>query len=238
MNRFFIALVLSIFASSIEAGTISFTGAELFSNPNISFPTTSPTLNGSSIVFGSGGSSHGKLLVLPLLPSGTGDSSVLVSLNLTRLACSGSCNGDSGDHDPLVALGDGSILIGAQFADDGSVFADVLTDQGSAGNRTDHDSFAPFSMPAIGQAFDVEVSFVLTTTTTLNANSNSFVVPASALDTSEAIAFAFMRNNDSGEQYQINTLSISSPELVPAPAALWLFGSALGLLGWMRRSTS
>jgi hypothetical protein len=32
-----------------------------------------------------------------------------------------------------------------------------------------------------------------------------------------------------------NPLSTVPPPIVPVPAAAWLFGSALGLLGWMRR---
>jgi hypothetical protein len=37
-----------------------------------------------------------------------------------------------------------------------------------------------------------------------------------------------------GDGYQI-TGEITSLQLVPVPAAIWLFGSALGLLGWTRR---
>jgi hypothetical protein len=31
------------------------------------------------------------------------------------------------------------------------------------------------------------------------------------------------------------TFATFTPEVIPVPAAVWLFGSALGLLGWMRR---
>ena len=33
----------------------------------------------------------------------------------------------------------------------------------------------------------------------------------------------------------IATFATFTPEVIPVPAAVWLFGSALGLLGWMRR---
>ncbi len=217
MKRIILALVLSVSAISSHAASISFTGAELLSNPNVSFPTTVPTLNGSSIVFGPDSQSHGKLLVLPILAAGTGSTSVTVSINLTRLACTTPCAGTSEDHDPLVALGDGSTLIGGQFSDNGQVFADVLTDTGNQGNRTAHDAFSPFSQPSIGQSFDVEIIFDLAGSTTLTAEGNSYVVPSASLDTSQAIEFVFMRNNDAGEQYQINTLSISGADIAPVP---------------------
>lgn len=34
------------------------------------------------------------------------------------------------------------------------------------------------------------------------------------------------------------SLSLDSIQVVPIPAAVWLFGSALGLLGWMRRTAA
>ena len=35
-----------------------------------------------------------------------------------------------------------------------------------------------------------------------------------------------------------NPLTDVPPPVIPIPAAVWLFGSALGLLGWVRRKTS
>jgi hypothetical protein len=31
---------------------------------------------------------------------------------------------------------------------------------------------------------------------------------------------------------------VINPSIIPIPAAVWLFGSALGLLGWMRREAT
>jgi hypothetical protein len=31
---------------------------------------------------------------------------------------------------------------------------------------------------------------------------------------------------------------VINPVVIPVPAAVWLFGSALGLLGWMRRKAT
>lgn len=38
-----------------QALSLSFTGAELFNNPNVIFPTSMPVVNGNSIDFGTGG---------------------------------------------------------------------------------------------------------------------------------------------------------------------------------------
>ena len=45
-----------------------------------------------------------------------------------------------------------------------------------------------------------------------------------------------MSNADSGVAGYGITLVVANP--IPVPAAVWLFGSALGLLGWARRKTS
>jgi hypothetical protein len=59
------------------------------------------------------------------------------------------------------------------------------------------------------------------------------------LDRSAAIDFVFLSEGDPGEQYQINSLTISSPAIVPTPPPLWLFGGGLlGLLGVARKKSA
>jgi hypothetical protein len=36
----------------------------------------------------------------------------------------------------------------------------------------------------------------------------------------------------------VETYATFSPSVIPVPAAVWLFGSALGLLGWLRRKSA
>lgn len=222
MKRILVVLLGCCLAGSLHAGTISFTGAELFTKPDVSFPTTTPVVSGTSLQFGPGAAAHEKLLVLPILPSGTGPITVIVSMNLTRLPCVSDCAGGDADHDPLVTLGDGSNLIGIQFSDNGDAFADLLMDQGTTGNRTQHASIGPINQPAIGESFDVEVEFVLDESYTglhcrfrwsLCGYGEETTYP---LNNDQAINFVFMRNNDLGEQYQINTLSISGPHIEPS----------------------
>jgi hypothetical protein len=49
-----VGALVALFAAASNASTLSFTGAELYNDPNVSFPTTTPTLNGTSLVFGPG----------------------------------------------------------------------------------------------------------------------------------------------------------------------------------------
>ena len=74
------------------AATITYSGSDLYNNPNVSFPTTQPTLDSSSLVFGpSATSSINKLLVQPLFSeeqlSETEPTTASVHINLTTLAC-------------------------------------------------------------------------------------------------------------------------------------------------------
>jgi hypothetical protein len=48
------------------------------------------------------------------------------------------------------------------------------------------------------------------------------------------VQLAFVNEADSGDRFNVNS-SLDSLATVPIPATVWLFGSAVGLLGWLRR---
>jgi hypothetical protein len=107
-----------------SAATIMYVGSDLYNNPNVSFPTTQPTLDNNSLVFGpSVTSSINKLLVLPLFSEGqlseTEPTTVSIHINLTRWPCvtSFGCAGGSEDNDQLIVLGDGTNLVGPTVSD-------------------------------------------------------------------------------------------------------------------------
>ena len=252
--RIILPAVLCCTAVTTKAATVSFTGADLYNNPDVTLNNTITSLSGSSLVFGPidvTANQFEKLIALPL--SGLGQwadidgAVVTVSLNLTRLPClavfGDSCGPE--DHDTVIALGNGGQIVGSEIADNdnGSAFLDEFVDIGMYGQRVNHSSlFQNAGFPGIGESYVVDVTF------TLNAGS-SFVNAAflngsggstgSALGRPENLDFLLMRDNGQGEQYQLNTLSISSDSLsaapVPEPESWVMLLAGLGLVGMAAR---
>lgn len=221
-------LILILASAPVSSGTITYSGSDLYNDPNVSFPTLQPTLSGTSLVFGTGSAPYSKLLVLPLFPAGTLDTTspttVSVSINLTRLACvtNFGCAGGIEDSDHTFALGDGYNLVSGA-ASDGYNGAGTIIEYSDLGNTAEITYnlivFTDAGYPAIGSAFDVNLLFTLDTATTINlsflggSGSHSGLL---GLDRSAAIDFVFLSENDPGEQYQINSITISSPA-IPSP---------------------
>lgn len=214
-----VALMLLLASQQSRGGTDTYTGAELLGLAT--FPTTAPTLNGSSIVFGMGTTPWDKLFVLPLIPAGTvppsaGAVDIQVIFNLTRL---------TDDWDPIIALGDGVRIVGGQAADNGGGrgFAEELNDLGTAGNRTRHDQlFDAAGYPTIGNSIDVTVDFSLAVAATevdlaFGTGTGGFT-STSPIDRGSAVNLIFLRDNDLGEQYQVNSVTVTTP--FPRPLAI------------------
>ena len=246
-----VGALFALSATASNAVTLSFTGADLFNNPNVTLPSAATSLSGTSLVFGPGTASWEKLVVLPLSSLGQwidADGAVVTaSLNLTRLACTGSCIGGAIDHDPPIALGNGSRIVGTQISnnDNGSAYLDEYTDLGTSGSRVRHDIlFTNSGFPEIGNLYDVEVQFTLNAADTVvdvTLLGGSGQATASAVGRPADLDFLFMSDDNSGEQYQLNTLSITSDALsaIPIPPAVWLFGSGLlGLIGLSKRKNN
>jgi len=54
----------------------------------------------------------------------------------------------------------------------------------------------------------------------------------------ENLGTAFLRNTSTDRLYASFSVASAPPPAIPVPAAVWLFGSALAGLGWMRRKTA
>jgi hypothetical protein len=252
-SRLLGAVCLCLSSGFSQAATITYSGADLFNDPNVSFPTLTPTLNGTSLVFGTGATvRYQKLLELPLFPAGslstTSPTSISISINLTRLPCvtSAGCAGGEDDSDHHFALGDGTNLVGGAASDGigGAGTASTYTDRGdSAGLTSGQVIFTNAGYPAIGSSFDVNLDFTLDTGTTMDLSflGGQETAGLQGLFRFAPIDFVFLKEGDPGEQYQVNTLAITSDALsaVPIPPALWLFGSGLlGLIGVARRKNN
>jgi hypothetical protein len=235
-----IGFILNFFFLHVSlAGTVIFTGADLYSNSNATLHSGITSLSGSSLLFRSldvPSSQYDKLVSLPMSSLGHWENKegvvVNVSLNLTRRPCinasSQACS-DREDHDIAVALGNGRYIVGAEIADNynGSVFHQEFVDRGTYGTNARHDLlYRNTGFPDVGQSYVVNATFTLNSSNTLVDSkfmSGAGSRAGSALGRPSDLSFLLMRDNEPGEQYQLNSLLISSSALtpVPEPETVW-----------------
>jgi len=238
-------ILLSLISAGGQATTVTYSGLDLYGNPNVSFPNGTPTLIGSSLLLGpSSSGTFPKLIVVPIVAAGALSSGgeIIITANMTRVACAGACAGGPADFDPAMYVGDGARLVGFNTDDSGIFELSWASDSGDQlTSRTTTSLGGPSAMPSIGSTFTAILQLTLRPGNTL-VSASPFGVTESgtsgvALDPAQALYFTLTRDNDAGERYQIDSLSITTP-VVPVPAAVWLFGTALGLMGVMRRKVS
>jgi hypothetical protein len=249
MNPIFttIAVVGWLYAGVSAAATFSFTGSEMIGRPWVSFPSQSPTVLGSSLIFGPGSTDFGKLVSIDLSTAFgapiSGPRQISAVFNVTRLPCDeapGRCAGGITDWDPFIAIGDGKNLFGAQLNDPGQVFAEEHQDFGIAGHRGRHDLVKQsIQYPAIGESMEVRLDFVLqqnASLLTVDVHGDNVAYTASEKITAHVpLNLVLLRDNDIGERYQLNSISISTPLAVPEPSTFALVGLTALALGWAAR---
>ena len=148
----FVCLVETVARNALA---VTVTGAELASHPSVSFFDNIPTVSGSAIIWGSGGPSYGKAVQIDLGPLEP-DDVVRARFTFRRRTV---------DFDPIIALTDGSNLVGAQATDDngGAMRGIRLDDIGSRGILDGHDGLISggAGYADVGDTMDVEVEFSL-----------------------------------------------------------------------------
>ena len=197
------------------------TGEDLFNNPAVIFPTTAPSLDGKSLIFEPGVAEFEKLLVLPLVPGGKFNTSHLpmtlsAFMKLTHLECINECTGNP-DSETWIGFSDGTNIIGALTADNslGQGFAFTLTDDGAVGsNPVTNQLFDNAGYPDVGESFAVLVRVIIQETgTTVELSylggSGRFSI-GTKLDTRNDINLIMLRDNNIGQQYQLNSALVSA----------------------------
>jgi len=213
MNRLILVLIPALFLSG-PVWSETFTGEDLLTNPNVSFPTVQPVLDGTSIVFGPGQPAWAKLLVFQLTGSDLNPDeayTVTLTLNLTRL---------TNDWDPYLLLGDGTQLLGPVVVDNADyLHVSRLMDNGDSGTgNTVEGVLLEAPVPPVGSSFDVRITYTIMPTAThisgLFEGVSGEFTSGTILDRSAGIDFVLMSDNESGEIYKLNTLTLETTDTV------------------------
>lgn len=211
-----------------QALSLSFTGAELFNNPNVIFPTSMPVVNGNSIDFGTGGVGGGILLELPLLPAlSRGDVTFNIGLDYTPL---------TSDNDAIIGISDGSNVFALQRFDNNgggtNSFSGSFSGSGVLGNLqggatilTGNNPVNPFSFDLTITSDPLANNFISNYLEGSDSATGPFNSLPDALNINNELSLVFIRATGSSgvgagtaERYRINSLSVSvedNPTSIP-----------------------
>lgn len=240
-----------------SAGTLTLTGADLLSMPTdvVAFPTVPPVVSGQSTLFGAGQPFDKLLSVQVLKPGaidGSGQYTIDIALDLTRLACdlSSACSDQQLDSDLHLLLSDGSMMLGAYLTDNRYIDLLTLQDAGDRGaNRQIRGRMLDgYTLEDIGKDHSWRMTFdfgpgsgVSVSTAYEGWTSGSTFLGSSPLDLSKGLSVVLMRDNDDGERYQLNMVNLTADNLrpIPVPGTLPLMAAALcaSLIGTGSRRT-
>ena len=215
-----VAFVVSLSVGVASAEIIfseSFTGADLFSDSRVSFPSRTPSLSGSSLLFdtgilGPGDAFAEKLFVLSLLPANTLSlfDPVVVDISMNLTVKQSDWPTAPEDHDPGAFVGDGNVLIGYMAAENfgGTIVVRVYSDEGDHAVMIDPlDILMGVGYPDIGESFDIIGRITLSPDSTEVYESflggSASHVFGQAIDRTQPFNFTFLAH-DAQERYQMN----------------------------------
>jgi len=220
-----LTLVLFLFAASANAAIVTING------DNVSFTYDDSSLYGEATVFGNTIFFQPTTFKAESL-NGAGLVTTSESLDITiealapPLVMSGYQLAENGDYKIDGAGASvssvGEITVDSQtsaFSDSVSFGAGALTTQGAL---TAWSAATSLSLGATA-GWDTDTKVIMTLSNTLSADSQNIGVGETA----------FIEKKFEGSAVGI-TINMT-PSVVPVPGAVWLFGSALGLLGWVKR---
>jgi hypothetical protein len=214
------------------------TGTDLLTSPSVSFPSTQPKQVGSSLVF-EYGTAHGPPrmnlvrvdladVLLTSLPA-----TITATWQIRRLACAGFCAGGSTDWDPQFTISDGTSMVGFGLGDEDIVNAFSQTDLGATA-YTPAVHFLDHATPlqGIDDGLAVTMHFTVGVGGGVKARidylGESFSWLFSESLSLASLSLVFGQDNDSGERYQVDGLSVEIAA-APEPSTAWLLAPVLAM---------
>lgn len=181
------------------------------------FPNQQPQVTGTSLFFGAANSSaFEKLMTFPVTQYIHNDE-LDITFNLTRLDCAPNTCGN--DFNPIFGLSDGNKIVILSIGEDfnGAIGASAMPDLGAYAGYFYYASTlaSGYGFPAAGGQISFRVKYQLGSANTVTEGwidgvNVSYTHPI-ALNPAH-LSLVLVHDNDRGEQYQIDSLDIVSPE--------------------------